>query len=182
MATVVPRASTLNRFINGSALNGVLWTGQVLVGVLFAGSGFGKILLIDNDLYAEAPDAVSWYAAVPQSLIVFIGVCELLGGLGLLLPATSRVKPSLVVLAAAGLATTMVLATGFHLIREELGLACVTLVLGGVAAGLAVGRRHRPISAQPLALARVILTIGVLLAIVVLVLIPTWYTTTHSDF
>jgi len=76
-------------------LNGILWALQILWGFFFAGSGFGKVLLYDAALYAEAPRAVAWYGAVPQPLIVFIGVCEVLGGVGLILPALTRVKPRL---------------------------------------------------------------------------------------
>ena len=49
-------------------LNGGLWALQLLWGFFFAGSGFGKVLLYDDTLYAEAPRAVAWYAAVPQPL------------------------------------------------------------------------------------------------------------------
>src|SRR6266540_6028369 len=76
-------------------LNGVLWALQILWGFFFAGSGFGKVLLYDGALYAQAPRAVAWYAAVPQPLVVVIGVCEVLGGVGLILPAITRVKPKL---------------------------------------------------------------------------------------
>ena len=55
-------------------LNGGLWALQILWGFFFAGSGFGKVLLYDSVLYAEAPRAVAWYAAVSQPLIVFIEV------------------------------------------------------------------------------------------------------------
>lgn len=54
----------------------VLWAVQILWSVLFVGSGFGKVLLVDAALYRQAPEAVAWYAAVPQDLIVFIGARE----------------------------------------------------------------------------------------------------------
>jgi hypothetical protein len=53
-------------------LHGGLWALQVLWGFFFAGSGFGKVLLYDGTLYAQAPRAVAWYAAVSQPLIVFV--------------------------------------------------------------------------------------------------------------
>src|SRR3954454_20876218 len=88
-------------------LNGVLWALQILWGFFFAGSGFGKVLLADASLYAQAPRAVAWFAAVPQPLIVFLGVCEVLAGDGLFLPAITRVRLGLTPLAGAGLALTM---------------------------------------------------------------------------
>jgi hypothetical protein len=164
-------------------LNGVLWALQILWGFFFAGSGFGKVLLYDGALYAQAPRAVAWYAAVPQPLIVFIGVCEVLGGLGLILPAVTRVRPNLAPLAAAGLALTMVLAAGFHLTRGEYALVPANLVLGGVAAFIAVGRSiRRPVAPAPLTTRRVLVSLAVLVVMVLTTIVPTWYAMTHAQF
>lgn len=164
-------------------LNGVLWALQILWGFFFAGSGFGKVLLYDAVLYAEAPRAVAWYAAVPQPLIVFIGVCEVLGGVGLILPAITRVQPRLAPLAAAGLALTMVLAAGFHITRGEYSLVPANLVLAAVAAFIAVGRaNHRPITPALPTTRRVLASVAVLAVMVLTVIVPTWYTMTHTQF
>ena len=64
-----------------------------------------------------------WPAAVPAPLVRFIGVAEFLGGLGLILPAATRVKPMLTPLAGVGLAVAMLLAAGFHTSRGEFGAA-----------------------------------------------------------
>jgi uncharacterized membrane protein YphA (DoxX/SURF4 family) len=161
--------------------NGVLWTLQILWGFFFAGNGFGKVMLSDAALYAEASQDVAWFAAVPQPLIVFIGVCEVLGGVGLILPAITRVKPKLTPLAAAGLALTMVLAAGFHIVRGEYSLVPVNLVLGAVAAFIAVGRSNRrPIAPAPLTTRRVLTSLAVLAVMVLTTIVPTWYTMTHS--
>ncbi|MET7423118.1 DoxX family protein [Dactylosporangium sp. NPDC005555] len=164
-------------------LNGVLWTLQVLWGFFFAGSGFGKVLLADATLYAEAPRAVAWYAAVPQPLIVFIGVAEVLGGIGLILPALTRVGPRLVPLAAAGLALTMLLAAGFHIVRGEYPLVPANVLLGGVAGFVAAGRwRLRPLPAEPLTTRRVVTSAVVLVVLALTMFAPTWYTMTHTRF
>jgi uncharacterized membrane protein YphA (DoxX/SURF4 family) len=164
-------------------LNGTLWALQVLWGFFFAGSGFGKVLLYDEALYAAAPQAVAWYAAVPQPLIVFIGICEVLGGVGLILPAMTRVKPKLTPLAAAGLTLTMILAAGFHITRGEYELVPVNLVLGAVAAFIAVGRSSlRPIAPEPITASRVLKSLAVLGVLAVTVLAPTWYTMTNLQF
>ncbi len=164
-------------------LNGVLWTLQILWGFFFAGSGFGKVLLLDATLYAEAPRAVAWYAAVPQPLIVFIGVCEVLGGIGLILPAVTRVAPRLVPLAAAGLALTMLLAAAFHLVRGEYALVPANIVLGAVAAFLAAGRFSlRPVEAAPLTTRRALISVAVLVVMALTMFAPTWYTMTHTQF
>jgi DoxX-like protein len=75
-----------------------------------------------------------------RALTRFIGICELLGGLGLLLPALTGILPWLTPLAATGLALIMILAIGFHASRREwsaIGFNSVLLVL---AAFVAYGR------------------------------------------
>lgn len=164
-------------------LNGALWATQVLWGFFFAGSGFGKVLLYDGALYAQAPRAVAWYAAVSQPLIVFIGICEVLGGVGLILPALTRVKPALTPLAAAGLTATMILAAGFHLSRGEYALMPATLVLAAGSAWIAAGRwSRRPVAPAPLTTRRVLASLAVAGALVLTTFVPTWYTMTHTQF
>ncbi|MFC4117065.1 DoxX family protein [Nonomuraea zeae] len=164
-------------------LNGVLWSLQALFGFFFAGSGFGKVLLYDEALYAAAPRAVAWYAAVPQPLIVFIGVCEVLGGVGLILPAMARVKPMLTPLAAAGLTLTMILAAGFHIVRGEYALVPANLLLGGVAAVITAGRgKLRPVAPASITTSRALWSFAVLGAVVLLTFVPTWYTMTNVQF
>ena len=164
-------------------LNGGLWALQLLWGFFFAGSGFGKVLLYDDTLYAEAPRAVAWYAAVPQPLIVFIGICEVLGGVGLILPATTRVRPKLTSLAAAGLTLTMILAAGFHLTRGEYALVPANLVLAAVSVFIATGRWSlRRIAPAPLTTPRVLTSLAILVVLVLTTFVPTWYTMTHAQF
>lgn len=59
-----------------------------------------------------------WVAAQP-GLAKFTGVVDLLGGLGMLLPALLRIQPRLSVLAAVGIIALQVLAMGFHLMRAR---------------------------------------------------------------
>ncbi|MFE3449783.1 DoxX family protein [Nonomuraea sp. NPDC059194] len=164
-------------------LNSALWLFQVLWGFFFAGSGFGKVLLYDGALYAAAPRAVAWYAVVPQPLIVLIGVVEVLGGIGLILPAMTGVKPKLTLLAAAGLTLTMILAAAFHLMRGEYDLIPMNLVLGVVTAFITVGRwKLRPTAAATLTTPGLLKSLAVLVVMALLVFAPTWYTMTHVQF
>jgi uncharacterized membrane protein YphA (DoxX/SURF4 family) len=165
------------------SLNSALWLLQVVWGFFFAGSGFGKVLLYDNALYTAAPKAVAWYAALPQPLIVFIGVAEVLGGIGLILPAMTRVKPRLAPLAAYGLTVTMILAAAFHISRGEYALVPANLVLGGVAAFIGFGRWNlRPIAAAPITTSGVLKSVAVVVIMALVVFAPTWYTMTHAQF
>ena len=181
MNTTVTTTTTTRRRELRVTLNGVLWALQVLWGFFFAGNGFGKVLLVDGALYAEAPQSVGWFGAVPQPLIVFIGVCELLGGLGLILPALTRVRPGLTPLAAAGLTLTMVLAAGFHIVRGEYALVPVNLVLAAGAVLIAVGRgSRRPLAPEPLTARRALIATAVLTVLTLTMIVPTWYSMTRG--
>ena len=57
--------------------------------------------------------------AAPQDLFVFVEVCEFLGGVGLIVPAMTGVKPKLTPCADFGLALVMILAAVFHIVRGE---------------------------------------------------------------
>lgn len=163
--------------------NGALWLLQILGGFFFAGSGFGKVLLYDDGLYAAAPRAVAWYAAVPQALIVFIGIVEVLGGIGLILPAMTGVRPRLTPLAAGGLTLTMILAAAFHLVRGEFSLIPANLVLAGVGAIIAGGRSSLwSAESAPVTPARILRSSAVLGVLSVAVFAPTWYAMTHAQF
>ena len=77
---------------------------------------------------------------MPEGLVRFIGVAELAGALGLLLPALTRRKPVLTAWAATGLLVMMALALVVHIARGEPQALPVNFVLGGVAAFIAWGR------------------------------------------
>jgi uncharacterized membrane protein YphA (DoxX/SURF4 family) len=123
----------------------VLWVLQVLLGLAFVAAGFPKLI----QPYAELAQQLAWVSDVPEGLVRFIGVAEVLGGLGLILPAATRILPWLTPVAAAGLALDMLLATLFHLVRGEGGVGVVPLLLGLLAALVAYGRwRVVPILAR----------------------------------
>lgn len=116
-------------------MNITLWILQVLIGVFFVFSGYGKAFFTWEEL-----QRIPWIDGVTHGLIIFIGWSEILGGIGVILPAAVKVKPILTPLAAAGLALIMILATGFHIMRGEYDLMVVTIVLGAMAVLAAYGR------------------------------------------
>lgn len=73
------------------------------------------------------------------SLIHFIGVCEVLGGLGLVLPGLLKVKPGLTPLAASGLVIIMIGATVIS-VPQGVAMALLPLLTGILAAFVAYGR------------------------------------------
>ncbi len=164
-------------------MNTALWTLQVLWGVFFCFTGFGKLMCYRPDVWKHAlHQPVAWFSAVPQGLFVFIGVCEFLGGVGLLLPSLTGVKPKLTPLAAFGLTLVMILAATFHIVRGEFSFFWpINLVLGGGAAFIAYGRlMARPIAASSISALRMITGLTVLGALVLVAYAPVWYQLTHT--
>lgn len=119
-----------------------LWVAQVLLAIAFAMAGVMKLVTPAVEL------AKTTGALVPSvEMVRFIGVAELAGALGLILPALTRIRPGLTPLAAAALAVVMVLATGYHAIRGEFASLPATIVLGALAIFVAWGRTQKaPIS------------------------------------
>jgi putative oxidoreductase len=118
-----------------SALHISLWVAQVLLFAVFMFTGLMKLLTPIPQMAQSAP----WVADLP-ALVRFIGLSEVAGALGLILPSVTRVKPQLTALAALGLATIMVLAAGFHLMRGEYVSILTVVVLGAIAMFVAWGR------------------------------------------
>ena len=125
-----------------------LWIAQGVLALAFLAAGAMKLAMPIADLH----DALAWTADVPTALVRLIGLAEVLGGLGLVLPAATRIRPRLTVLAAAALALDMAVATLFHLVRGEASMTPVTLLLGAVLAFVAWGRAVRlPIAPRAVA-------------------------------
>lgn len=82
-------------------------------------------------------------ANAPEAFVRFIGVSEVLGALGLILPAALRVRPYLTVLAAAGLAIVMVLAAAFHLFQGEVSHIIAPVVVFLMAGFIFWGRTKK---------------------------------------
>jgi uncharacterized membrane protein YphA (DoxX/SURF4 family) len=113
-----------------------LWIVQILLALAFLAAGFMKLTMPVEQLAQN----MVWVSDVPAWLVRFIGLAELAGGLGLILPALTRIQPQLTSLAAAGLALDMFLAAIFHLTRGEFGFIVPNLILLALAAFVAYGR------------------------------------------
>jgi hypothetical protein len=150
-----------------------------VAGRFFSLNGFGKVCWYNKALWDQALQEVPWISAMPQHLLIFIGVCELLGGIGLILPAMTGVKPKLTPSAAFGLTLVMILAAVFHMVRGEYNFVLINLVLGGVAAVIAYRRLFsRPIAPSSISAFRV-LKGAVLGALVLVDFVPVWYRLTR---
>lgn len=127
----------------GRPLRAALWVLQLLLAALFAYAGTMKATLPPDALAAAIPPM----AELPLALTRFIGISEIAGALGLVLPALTRVRPGLTPLAAAALALVMVLAAGFHAMRGEWSGVVTNGVILAMTLVVAVGRfRWAPIA------------------------------------
>ncbi len=123
-----------------------LWIIQVLLALLFLFAG-GMKLVIPPDVLASmgSPNQIH----LPGLFVRFIGVAEVIGALGLILPGLLRIKPWLTPLAAAGLVVIMIGATALTIAADGFAAGVVPLVTGLLAAFVAYGRwRLAPLPAR----------------------------------
>ncbi len=124
-------------------MNIVLWIIQILLALLFLFAGITKVVLpMDLLIQNGSPNQVQ----LPELLIRFIGVCETLGALGLILPGLFRRQQYLTPLAAAGLVVIMIGAVILTAIGDGVVAAIGPLVIGLLCAFVAYGRwKLRPL-------------------------------------
>jgi len=113
-------------------MNRALWIVQGLLALIFVFSGGLKLVLPLEKL--AGPVALS------GPFLRFIGVAEVLGGIGLILPGLLGIRPGLTPLAAAGLVIIMIGATGLTLAGGDVAQALIPLVVGLLAVFVAYGR------------------------------------------
>jgi DoxX-like family len=119
-----------------------LWVVQGLLAALFLFSGGMKLILPLEQMTGPI--------ALPGPFLRFIGVVEVLGALGLILPGLLRIRPELTPLAAAGLLIVMIGATVVTLAVGDVAPALIPDLVGLLAAFVAYGRwRLAPISRRP---------------------------------
>jgi uncharacterized membrane protein YphA (DoxX/SURF4 family) len=122
-------------------MNILLWILQILLGLLFMFSGAMKFVMTVAQMNEQGP------VFLPGIFLHFIGVCEILGGIGLILPSALRIEPRLTPLAAAGLAIITAGATVITLMGPMKGMALVPLITCLLCIFVAYGRwRMRPIT------------------------------------
>ena len=112
--------------------NVTLWVVQGLLAALFLFAGVMKLVL--------PVEAMAGPVALPGLFLRFIGVCESLGAVGLILPGLLRIHQELTPVAAAGLVIIMAGATVITMIGGAIAPALVPLIVGVLAASVACGR------------------------------------------
>jgi len=114
--------------------NITLWVIQGLLAALFLFAGAMKLIL--------PIEAMAGPVALPGIFLRFIGVVELLGAAGLVLPWLLRIRPELTPLAGAGLVVVMAGATVITVMGGSVSGAVLPFAVGVLAAAVAYGRWH----------------------------------------
>jgi len=123
-------------------MNVALWIVQGLLAALFLFAGGAKLVM--------SLDQMAGPVALPGWFLRFIGVAEVLGALGLILPGLLRIRSGLTPLAAAGLVIIMTGATVIGLVGGMVAVALMNVVVALLAAFVAYGRwRLEPFGGSP---------------------------------
>ncbi len=110
----------------------ILWGVQGLLAASFLFAGSSKLFTSAAEMARQYP--------LPVDFMRFIGICEVLGAIGLILPGLLRIRPGLTPLAAAGLVVIMVGATTVTAISMSVFAAIIPFVIALLAASVAYGR------------------------------------------
>lgn len=109
-------------------MNIIVWIVQGLVALTFLAAGSMKTFTP----LATLGKTMTWVNSVPAAFVRFIGIAEILGAIGLILPLATGIAPWLTVAAAIGLVVVMVSASILHASRHEsssIGMNIVLLLL-----------------------------------------------------
>lgn len=121
-------AGTRARRIPGA----LLWTVQVVLALLFMFAGVMKLITPAEVMQAQSPH-------LSVAFLRFIGVAEVLGAMGLVLPGLFRIRQGLTPLAAAGLVIIMIGGTVLTAL-DDLSMAAIPLTVGLLTAFIGYGR------------------------------------------
>ncbi len=116
-------------------MNRALWVVQGLLALLYLYTGVSKLVLPVAVMLAMMP------VPLPGAYLRFVGICELLGAAGLILPGLLRTSRNLTPLAAAGLLIIMIGATTVSLMGHQYVGSLLPLVTGLLVAFVLYGRR-----------------------------------------
>ncbi|MCC9175588.1 DoxX family protein [Arthrobacter sp. zg-Y179] len=114
----------------------VLWLVQLLLALLFAGVGFVKIF----QGYARVRENLRWPEDFSPATVKLIGVLEVLGAAGLVIPEATGMVPVLTPIAASALTVLMALAVLVHVRRGERNRIALGVILMMLSLVVALGR------------------------------------------
>jgi len=109
-----------------------LWIVQVLLALIFLFAGGTKLVMPAEQLTGQTP--------LSAPFLRFIGIAEIAGALGLILPGALRIRPGLTPLAAAGLTIIMIGATTVTVMTMSAAMALLPFIVGGLTVFVAYAR------------------------------------------
>src|SRR5438067_10443530 len=119
--------------MNANVSHIVLWSVQGFLALFFLAAGAPKLI-------GRGLERWTGFSDLPRPMVVFIGLTEVLGAAGLVLPMATGFMAWLTPIAAIGLAIIVLMATGFHLRADERINALETGLWASIAAVIASGR------------------------------------------
>ncbi len=123
----------------GRAVRISLWIAQALLFFAFTSAGLMKLLTPIPQLAAMMP----WAGEYSPAFVHIIALIDLAGGIGILLPALTRIMPGLTVLAALGCTVLQVFAMVFHLSRGEAPVVPLNVLLLALSVFVLWGRARK---------------------------------------
>lgn len=121
-----------------------LWVAQIVLAAVYVMAGFMKL---SQPIDALVASGMTYAGDYPELLTRFIGTMEVLGAIGIILPAATRIMPKLTALAALGFSVIQILAIALHSTRGEFQVLPVNLVLLALSLFVLWGRtRKAPIA------------------------------------
>src|SRR5262245_8606996 len=114
-------------------VNVILWTVQIFLALFFLGAAIPK-------LTGRGLERWTGFANLPRGLVLGIGIGEVLGSAGLVLPMATGILPWLTPLAAMGLSINVLMATGFHVRKDERLKAIATTLWAAITGIIATSR------------------------------------------
>lgn len=118
-------------------MNTILWIVQGVLAITFLWAGFMKLFKSEDLPFPWVKDNAN--------LVLITGIVDLLGGLGIVLPALLRIRPKLTIYTAYGMITLMTLASIFHISRGEAKDIGFNIFMLLMAIFVAWGRQKTPI-------------------------------------
>jgi uncharacterized membrane protein len=118
-------------------MNTLLWTSQAFLAIAFFYSGLNKSILSEQQLIKKGQTGVAGWSA---TAIRLIGVSEIIGAIGIVVPWWTGILPWLTPLAATGFAVIMLLAAPIHYRLKEPKNVAVNMTLLALSVFVAVGR------------------------------------------
>jgi hypothetical protein len=145
----------------------VLWSVQGFLALFFLAAGAPKLI-------GRGLQRWTGFSDLPRALVVFIGLTEVLGAAGVVLPMATGIMPWITPLAAVGLATTVLMAAGFHLRADERLPALETGLWASIAIAVAIGRWHLVASVVDVSPSILVAALGLLVPAAIINVIVLW--------